>query len=144
MNKPFSVTALFINGPLILAVSRKNNPADFGLPGGKIDPGETPEEALCREVLEETGLVVGGYRVAFEDPDRVEGGEPRPCRSYLILSWNGELYTKETGVVKWVEPSVVTDPATSFHEYNIRLFSHLEKSGIFRLTTLGKYRLVSH
>jgi 8-oxo-dGTP pyrophosphatase MutT (NUDIX family) len=28
------------------------------LPAGAIDPGETPEEAICREVLEETGLTV--------------------------------------------------------------------------------------
>ena len=27
-------------------------------PGGKIEPGETPEEAACRELLEETGLAL--------------------------------------------------------------------------------------
>jgi 8-oxo-dGTP diphosphatase len=129
----FSVTALLVKDGLVLAVSRKNNPKDFGLPGGKIDPGETPEGAMFREVSEETGLVVGEFRVAFEDRDRVEGGEPRPCRTYLIVSWEGELKTKESGVVKWVEPSVVTDPSTSFHEYNTRLFKHLAESGTLQL-----------
>lgn len=133
MTNLFSVTALFVKDGLVLAVSRKNNPNDFGLPGGKIDPGETPEDALFREVFEETGLGVGEFRVAFEDQDRVEGGEPRPCRTYLVVSWDGDLKTKEAGVVKWVEPSVITDPTTSFHEYNTRLFNHLEETGLLRL-----------
>lgn len=62
MTNLFAVTALLVKDELVLAVSRKNNPNDFGLPGGKIDPGETPEGALFREVSEETGLNVGEFR----------------------------------------------------------------------------------
>ena len=133
MATPFSVTGLFHKNGLILAVSRKNNPDDFGLPGGKVDPGETPEQALCREILEETGLEVVAYEGIFEDKDRVEGGEPRPCKAYRVLAWKGELKTKEKGVVRWVKPSVVIDPSTSFHEYNLKLFRYLAESGSLQL-----------
>ena len=36
----------------------------WDLPGGKIDFGETPEEALTREIMEETGLKVKSVKLA--------------------------------------------------------------------------------
>ena len=42
----------------VLGVSRKTDPNDFGLPGGKVDEGETLYDAMVREVKEETGLTV--------------------------------------------------------------------------------------
>lgn len=40
-------------------------PFYYDLPGGGIDPGETPEQAVVREFAEETGLIVrAGERVA--------------------------------------------------------------------------------
>lgn len=57
---PLAPAALAIvqneNGEVLL-VKRCDLPV-FVLPGGGIDPGESPEEAAIREVLEETGLVV--------------------------------------------------------------------------------------
>lgn len=38
-----------------------NHPLTFGLFGGAIDAGETPKEAMCRELREETGLVVAKF-----------------------------------------------------------------------------------
>ena len=43
-------------GDTVLGVSRPDDPADFGLPGGSVEPGELSEVAAIREVLEETGL----------------------------------------------------------------------------------------
>lgn len=44
----------------ILLVLRANDPqaGRWSLPGGRVEPGETPRDAAAREVLEETGIVV--------------------------------------------------------------------------------------
>lgn len=38
-----------------------NHPLTFGLFGGAIDDGESPKQAICRELKEETGLVVSKF-----------------------------------------------------------------------------------
>lgn len=44
----------------LLLVKRANPPAQglWSIPGGRVEPGESAEAAVVREVLEETGLVV--------------------------------------------------------------------------------------
>jgi len=39
-----------------ISVSRRNDDSKWGLPGGKVDAGETPVEAVVRELHEEIGL----------------------------------------------------------------------------------------
>jgi len=56
----------------VLLVRRKWPPPGWALPGGFVDRGETVEQAVCRETLEETGLVVTRLRQlhAYSDPRR--------------------------------------------------------------------------
>ncbi|MGN6469107.1 MAG: NUDIX hydrolase [Rhizobiaceae bacterium] len=60
-----------------LLVQRGRAPAQgrFAFPGGRLEAGETPEEAARRELLEETGLEVGSLRL-IEVMDL--GGDGRP------------------------------------------------------------------
>jgi len=55
-----AVVALITEGDRVLLVKRGVSPRKgmWALPGGYLDAGEMPQDALQREVLEETGLVV--------------------------------------------------------------------------------------
>jgi ADP-ribose pyrophosphatase YjhB (NUDIX family) len=48
------------SGPRVLLIQRAHPPAQgrWSLPGGRVERGEALSEALAREMLEETGLVV--------------------------------------------------------------------------------------
>ncbi len=58
----------------IVLIRRKNEPFKdrYALPGGIVEYGERVEDALRREVKEETGLEVEVYRLVgvYSDPDR--------------------------------------------------------------------------
>ena len=66
-----------------LLLQEKSSGEGWSLPAGIIEPGESPEQAMIREVREETGLVVrpraiagvfGGpeYRHVYPNGDRIE------------------------------------------------------------------------
>jgi 8-oxo-dGTP pyrophosphatase MutT (NUDIX family) len=59
------------SGRLLLQL--RGDDATWGLPGGRVEPGETLEQAARRELLEETGLRAGDLRQidAFSGPEFV-------------------------------------------------------------------------
>ena len=54
------VGAVVIDGTKVLLVRRGNEPlkGEWSLPGGAVELGETLQQGVVREVLEETGMVV--------------------------------------------------------------------------------------
>jgi 8-oxo-dGTP diphosphatase len=107
------VGALILRGNKILLIQRARKPLkDFwSLPGGLIEPGEKIEEALIREVQEETGLIVRPKRV-FEIFERImQDAKGRTEYHYILHDYlcrvvGGELRAgDDAGQVAWVPQS---------------------------------------
>ena len=113
-SRPYlAVSAAIFRDGRVLIVRRARPPAHglHTLPGGGVELGETLEQAVIREVREETGLDVApvalaGYREAI-----VRDGAARVERHFVILPFaaryiGGEIaLNDELAEARWREPA---------------------------------------
>jgi len=95
----------------------RHHPGQWALPGGRLDPGESPQQAALREVEEEVGVRLSPNDVLGQLDDYA-------TRSGFVI----------TPVVTWAGPERQTtaDPAEVAAIYRVPL-AQLEKPGVPRL-----------
>jgi len=111
MSEPtLAASAAVFRGGKVLIARRVQPPGLWSLPGGRIEKGESPEEAAQREVYEETGIdcETVGFAGQREVMQRDESGTVR--RKFVVLAFaarwvGGEARPGlEASAVAWVEP----------------------------------------
>ena len=76
--------------------------------GGKFEPGESPEDCVCREVLEETGLRLTDYRYCGI-VTVVNGGWTEDMHLFHATSFEGQLRECDEGVLEWIDKKRLVD-----------------------------------
>jgi 8-oxo-dGTP diphosphatase len=99
------VVALILKDDLILACQRTRHqsmPLKWEFPGGKIEEGEQPRDAMRRELEEELGIVaevgVEVARILHEYP----GGGSVELRFFEVRKYQGEIENQIFREIRWV------------------------------------------
>jgi mutator protein MutT len=113
------------NGAVLLArraAHRAAYPGLWSFPGGHVEPGETLEAALAREVGEEIGVAPTAFRPigTVADPNAT-GADPVTYHMYVVEAWSGgepSALGDEHSDVRWFDlDAASTLPDLALPEY---------------------------
>lgn len=110
----------------VLMLQRKNKPfAGFWtVPGGKLEPGEDPRQAIGREMREETGLSLKAPQLQMIVSETARD----PQYNWLLfifrcVEFTGKLRECDEGTLQWVPREQL--PMMRMHEIDIHLRSFI-------------------
>jgi len=97
----------------VLLAQRPSGKSMAGLwefPGGKVDPGESPEASLIRELNEELGIVVQESCLApLRFPRHRYADFHLLMPLYVCRRWDGIVRAREAQQLAWVRPGRLRD-----------------------------------
>ncbi|AUV88935.1 NUDIX hydrolase [Vibrio campbellii] len=119
-----------------LLVLRSKGKDTFYAPGGKLDSGETPKQALCRELQEEVSIAVKEDDLTlfgrFEAPAHDKDGITLVMDVFFVNDYSGEVVaSNEIEECQWVDSSNVDDIAISTIFRN-EVFPRLVEQGLVK------------
>jgi 8-oxo-dGTP diphosphatase len=121
-------------GNRILLIKRNTVPFKgyWALPGGRMDPGETVEQTIVREVKEETGLEVAILRIVGEYvekgvKDDVEYEYYPTC--FVVKAVGGEVKKQESEIqeIRLFNLNELPEPLAFEHEQMIKDYLKTKK-----------------
>ena len=125
------VAALILRDEKILVCQRTRHqvmPLKWEFPGGKIEDGEQPRDALHRELDEELGIdAVIGEEVSRIVHTYPNGGSVE-LRFFAVHEYRGEIENKIFKDVQWVERKDM--PAYDFLEADLGLVKDLAEGNL--------------
>lgn len=99
------VSGIIISEDRLLVEKRQSDDAaDPGLvaiPGGHVETGESLEDAIVREMIEELGIVVKKARLVGEESWVASDGEKQKIHYFVIEEWQGKLRAREATAISW-------------------------------------------
>jgi 8-oxo-dGTP diphosphatase len=120
------VAALILKNGKVLVCQRTRHqsmPLKWEFPGGKIEAGEQPRDALRRELEEELGIDANiGEEVARIRHDYKNGGAVE-LRFYVVNEYAGELENRIFRDMRWAKRSEL--PSYDFLEADLELVKDL-------------------
>ena len=139
MNIEASVGIIFNESFQLLMAERPQSKTWSGwweFPGGKIESGETPLEALKRELKEEIGISVIDAekwivrKYAYEDYEVI-------LHFYKVTQWSGNIEAKEEQKISWVLPD--NNVVSPILPANDLIFKAISLPDIYAITNAYEY-----
>jgi 8-oxo-dGTP diphosphatase len=124
------VAALIWKDGKILICQRTRHqpmPLKWEFPGGKIEEGEQPRDALRRELDEELGIAA----VVGDEVERIHhvypSGNSVELRFFDVHAYDGQMENRIFKQIVWAQPAAL--PAYDFLEADLSLVAKLAKNG---------------
>lgn len=125
----WSIAGILKNSQGFILIQQRPKTSRYGgllweLPGGKIEPKETPEEAVVREMLEELGIHVDiEHIIPFSFASQTFDWGHMVTLCFQTSTWTGTpQICDDQADLRWISPNEL--PSLSFAQSDLPFISH--------------------